>query len=175
MNWTELLNAGIEEAYRSTEGLLRHVDDTMLAWKPDTGENWMTVGQLLRHLPEACGFCMRGFVTGEWGMPEGVDPADAVPESMLPTAEEMKSVESVDEAKRLLAEDKELAYAMVKQAGEDRLENQATTAPWDPMEMPLGRRLLGMIEHLAMHRAQLFYYLKLMGKPVNTHSLYGMD
>jgi hypothetical protein len=30
------------------------------------------------------------------------------------------------------------------------------------------------VEHLGNHQSQLFYYLKLMGKPVNTMHLYGM-
>ena len=40
--------------------------------------------------------------------------------------------------------------------------------------MRLGHRLLGMIGHLTQHKAQLFYYLKLQGKPVNTMHLWGM-
>ena len=69
MNWKELLNAEVEYLYRVTEGLFERVDDESLAWKPATGENWMTMGQLLQHIPTACGFCMRGLVTGDWGMP----------------------------------------------------------------------------------------------------------
>ncbi len=30
-----------------------------------------------------------------------------------------------------------------------------------------------MIEHLKQHKGQLFYYLKLQGKPVNTSDLWG--
>ena len=174
MNWTELLNAEIEDKFRVTEGLLALADDSMLDWKPSSGENWMTLGQLLWHLPEACGFCMRGFVTENWQMPADVDPAEAVPDEMIPPAAEMRAASSVEEVRDLLAADKELAYAMVAEAGEERLANQPSTAPWDPTPMPLGRRLLGMVEHLSVHRAQLFYYLKLMGKPVTTKDLYGV-
>jgi hypothetical protein len=31
-----------------------------------------------------------------------------------------------------------------------------------------------MVGHLAQHKGQLFYYLKLQGKPVNTAHLWGM-
>jgi hypothetical protein len=31
-----------------------------------------------------------------------------------------------------------------------------------------------MVDHLFCHKNQLFYYLKLMGKPVDTGSLWGM-
>jgi len=34
--------------------------------------------------------------------------------------------------------------------------------------------LNAMIGHLATHKAQLFYYLKLQGKPVNTGHLWGV-
>ncbi|MHC4939273.1 MAG: DinB family protein [Planctomycetota bacterium] len=174
MNWTELLNAEIADKFRRTEALLEMVDDSMLEWRPPAGENWMTMGQLIWHLPEACGFCMRGFVTEGWQMPESIDPVDAAPEGLMPTADDMRAATSVDEVKRKLAEDKELAYAMVKQAGEERLQNESSTAPWDPRPMPLGQRLLGMVEHLTVHQAQLFYYLKMIGKPVNTGDMYGV-
>jgi hypothetical protein len=39
--------------------------------------------------------------------------------------------------------------------------------------MILGQRLLQMVAHLAQHKAQLFYYLKLQGKPVHTGHLWG--
>ena len=76
MNFTDLLKNEMEGAYRATEGLLELVDDDSLNWKPEAGRNWMTVGQLLMHIPTACGFCCRGFVTGDWGMPEGASIED---------------------------------------------------------------------------------------------------
>jgi uncharacterized damage-inducible protein DinB len=169
MNWTELLHAEIDDKFRATEGLLAMVDDSMLGWAPDAGENWMTTGQLIHHLPDACGFCIRGFVTGEWPAPPEGDP-----DAMMPPASAMTAAKSVQEARDRLAADRKVAHAMVDEAGEERLANEASTAPWDPTAMPLGRRLLGMVEHLSMHRAQLFYYLKMMGKPVDTMKLYGL-
>ncbi|MHC4408881.1 MAG: DinB family protein [Planctomycetota bacterium] len=175
MNWTALLNAEIEDKFQSTAALLGMVDDSMLGWKPPSGENWMTMGQLIWHLPEACGFCMRGFVTEGWELPAAVDPADAAPEGLMPQADDMRAATSADEVVAKFAEDKELAHAMVAEAGEERLANEVSTAPWDPRPMPLGQRLLGMVEHLTVHRAQLFYYLKLMGKPVGTKDMYGVS
>ena len=34
--------------------LMGQVDPGSLDWKPATGSNWMTVGQLLQHLTNAC-------------------------------------------------------------------------------------------------------------------------
>jgi hypothetical protein len=173
VNWTELLRKEIETTYKATEGLLELVDEDMLGWKPATGTNWMTTGQLLHHLPEACGVLCRGFVTGVWPMPAGTTPADMAPEDMLPPAEAMATATSVAAVREALAEDKALALEMVAEAGEENLADQDTHAPWDPDPMKLGQRLLHMVGHLGTHKAQLFYYLKLQGKPVNTWTLYG--
>lgn len=173
MDWTELLKAEIESTYGVTEKLLDLVDDGDLDWKPGTGSNWMTTGQLLNHVGEACGMAFRGFVSGDWGLPEGKDLSDLSPEEMLPPAEAMPTIRSVKEAKEKLGADKQLALAVLAKTSAEDLEKIAT-APWDPTEMSLGHRLLQMVEHLKHHKAQLFYYLKLQGKPVNTANLWGM-
>ena len=137
----------------------------------------MTTGQLLMHLTNACGFCCRGFLTGDWGMPEGAcadggeipQGVDAAPAESLPT------VASVAEARRLVALDHEMTLAMIREAGEAKLDGMMVAAPWYPQHpQPLGRQFLGMVYHLDSHKSQLFYYLKLMGRDVNTMNLWGM-
>jgi len=174
MNWTELLTSEIEETYRATEGLMRRVDDAQLDWKPSDGENWMSMGQLLEHCTTACGFCMRGLVTGDWGMPEGQASEDMAEEDMLPPAEKMPGAESAAQTIEKLAADKQVALASLAEAGEQRMANDPCPAPWDPSPMLLGQRLLGMVGHLTHHKAQLFYYLKAQGVDVSTPDLYGM-
>ena len=66
------------------------------------------------------------------------------------------------------------ALQIIEFAGEDCLSNKRVAAPWAPdSEYALGRRLLHMVLHLDRHKAQLFYYLKLQGEPVNTADLWG--
>lgn len=186
MNWTTLLNASVEDTTKATDALMAMVSDDDLAWKPASGRNWMTTGQLLMHLTNSCGFCCRGFLTGDWGMPEGDcqgTPPDGcgaegggIPmEAMLPPAEALPTITSVAEARRLLAEDRALALAMIKEAGEGKLDGMMVSAPWCPdAPQPLGQQFLGMVGHLQSHKSQLFYYLKLMGRDVNTMHLWGM-
>jgi uncharacterized damage-inducible protein DinB len=174
MKWTELLKSEIETAYATTAKLMDKVDPGSLTWKPATGGNWMTVGQLLMHLSNSCGAGCKGFVTADWGLPPGKKLEDLPPEEMMPPAEKLPTIESVEQAKKLLAEDKALALGMVDRAGESDLENRKFGAPWDPSNSkPLGRHLLMMIQHLDRHKSQLFYYLKLQGKPVDTTDLWG--
>ncbi len=174
MSWSELLRREIEATYSATDGLMSMVDADKLDWKPATGENWMTTGQLLHHLTNACGFCVKGFVTGDWSTPEGIDLEEMPQDDMLPPAEALPTVESVQQARTLLAEDKNLALDMLAEVSEDDLVTRDAPAPWDPTPMRLGHRLLSMVGHLNNHKGQLFYYLKLQGKPVNTGHLYGM-
>jgi hypothetical protein len=174
MNWTEIIKGEIEHSYKTADGLIGMVDNDKLNWKPATGSNWMTTGQLLLHLATACGAPCKGFVTGDWGMPADVDPSKLNPEDMLPPAEKLPSLATIAEARQLLEQDKQTALAMVIKAGEADLANKPAPAPWDPRPVNLGLRLLSMVDHLNQHKGQLFYYLKLQGKPVNTGHLWGM-
>jgi uncharacterized damage-inducible protein DinB len=191
MNWKELIRGNIEYTFACTEAMIDLVDEDKLDWKPETGQNWMTTGQLLLHIATSCGAPMKGFATGDWGMPEGMDvnnlkPEDLEkmglpkdmdvknmkPEEMLPPAENLPTISSIAEAKEAIAEDKQLALETLEQTSEEDLATKIATAPWDQMELNLGKRYLQMIQHLESHKSQLFYYLKLQGKPVNTGTLW---
>ena len=148
MNWTELLNASVEENYRATDGLMALVEDADLDWKPATGKNWMTTGQLLMHLTNACGACCKGFLTGDWGFPEDA-PMPEEGESMLPPAEALPAIDSVQAARDLLAADKQVALDMIAQAGEAKLAGETVAAPWEPdSARTYGEQFLGMVQHL---------------------------
>jgi hypothetical protein len=62
---------------------------------------------------------------------------------------------------------------MVAMCSDESLDTTMVAAPWSPEKKPLGYNLLDMVEHLKTHRSQLFYYLKLQGKPVHTGHLWG--
>ena len=173
MNWKELLTSEIHYTYNVTERLLDLVDEDSLEWKPSSENNWMTTGQLLMHLTDACGAPIRGFVKGDWGLPEGADITDLSPDDMLPPAEKFPTIGSVTETRELLEKDKQLALTMLVECDEEELANKIAAAPWDSSEMILGHPLLQMVLHLSHHKTQLFYYLKLQGKKVNTSHLWG--
>ncbi|MCP4724756.1 MAG: DinB family protein [bacterium] len=173
MNWKDMITDSINYNYEVTGDLFDLIDEDKLDWKPSETNNWMTMGQLLKHLSEGTGSAFKGFVTGDWGIPDGVNMEDMKPEEMLRPAEKLPSAESLSEAKEILDDDKKLALEMLEKCSEERLDTEAAPAPWDPDEMILGRRLMQMILHQTSHRHQLFYYLKLMGKPVNTGHLWG--
>ncbi len=173
MSLVEVLVQEMEVNYKVTEKLFRLVEPGQLGWKPPTGSNWMTVGQLLMHCSQAGGVAVRAFVTGDWGMPDGVDMKNIPPEEMLPPAEKLPAVESVDQALRLLAEDREVGITTLKGLDEAELLQRRFSAPWGGLEFTLLQHILHMINHLGQHKGQLFYYLKLLGKDVKTGDLWG--
>jgi uncharacterized damage-inducible protein DinB len=174
MTLLEVLRQESEQAYRVTECLFRRVEPDALDWKPATGQNWMTIGQLLMHCTIACGQSIRAFVTGDWGLPEGVRFEDLKPEDMLPPASKLPAVETVDQALSLLAADREIAMAQLAALDEARLLTECFPAPWGGAPRTLFQHVYNMIGHLGQHKGQLFYYLKLRGQDVNTADLYGV-
>jgi uncharacterized damage-inducible protein DinB len=166
MKWTDLIATEVEYTYGCTQKLMDLVDEDSLGWKPAAGDNWMTTGELLMHITDLCGATFKGYITGDWLMPEGADPSEMSDDDT--SAQDMLT--SVAEAKKLLAANKQLALDMLAQAGEERLENDRI--PVGLTEEKLGYRLLWMVGHMAQHKGQLFYYLKLQGKPVDTNHLW---
>ena len=157
MKWTELLRSEMDKNYAATRGLMQLAEGENLSWKPSQGSNWMTLGELLQHCTIACGWCCDAFLTGKWDPPKSG----------------FKPVKSAGEAIKLLDTDRKLALKCVDKAGEARLEEEIVQAPWGT-ETTLGVQFLDMAQHLNIHKAQLFYYLKMLGKPVHTGNMWGL-
>jgi hypothetical protein len=170
MTLTQVLVDEAEGTYAIVERLVRRVADDELSWKPWEGQEWMTMGQLLMHLASfGCGKAVQGFVKGEW--PSEVESED--PEVHVPPAAALPAVLTVQEALDLLAEDRRVTLSCIAAAGEPNLLARRLAAPWGGRELPLFQQLLEMLKHLAQHKGQLFYYLKLMGKTVDSRDLWG--
>ncbi len=173
MGLVEVLKQDAEIVYGATETLMRRVPPEALEWKPPSGKNWMTVAQLLMHCTNACGMGMRAFLTGDFGLPEGVRYEDLKPEEILPPATNLPAIGNVEEALRLLGEDRALAQRTLAQVDESTLLGDRYRAPWGGPAVTLYQHLESMVAHLAQHKGQLFYYLKLMGQDVSTVDLWG--
>ncbi|HTT67407.1 MAG TPA: DinB family protein [Gemmatimonadales bacterium] len=170
---TDVLLEEARTTYAVTEKLFRRVSDADLAWKPSaSGTEWMTTGQLLMHCAcFGCGKAAHGFVTGDWGG-ELAEYGEAGTHAQLPTAAELPAVESVVQAQRLLEVDRTLTLDAIAQADAADLLGGRLPAPWGGPPLTLFQHILHMIAHLAQHKGQLFYYLKLMGRDVGTADLW---
>jgi hypothetical protein len=169
-----VLIAEAESVYRVTENLFSLIEARDLAWIPPTGSNWMSVSQLLLHCASfGCGKAVRGFVRGEWDDPPDPENEITRADQHIPPVSDLQGVESVEEARALLSADHKLTIQCLSEVDEDRLLSETITAPWGGPPLILFRHLLMMIAHLAQHKGQLFYYLKLMGKDVGSRDLWG--
>lgn len=174
MTLKQVLFEEAEANYSIAKKLFRRVSDHELSWTPAAGGNWMSMGQLLMHCASyGCGKAIQGFVKGDWGVPESSGTDALTSEDHVPPVAALPSVVSVEQALELLASDRSLAVSCIEAADEGKLLNPRVSAPWGGPEVPLFQHLLHMIDHLAQHKGQLFYYLKLMGKNVDTSDLWG--
>ena len=174
MTLKQVLLEEAEATYSIAEKLFRLVADEELSWKPTTGRNWMSVGQLLMHCASfGCGKAIQGFVKGDWGLPGDSGINAMTSENHVPPVAALLSVASIEQALELLARDRSLAMNCIAAADERDLLDPRVAAPWGGPEVSLFQHLLRMIAHLAQHKGQLFYYLKLMGKDVDTNDLWG--
>jgi hypothetical protein len=170
-----ILKNEAETTYIITEKLFQHVSNDELLWIPPIGNNWMNMGQFLMHCTDnGCGKAIKGFVKGDWGLPEGISMEDLSAKDHVPPQTVLPGVKSIEEALELLEADKKLALTCLEDIEENRLLDKAFIAPWGGQELFLFQHLLQMITHLAQHKGQLFYYLKLMGKDLNTSDLWGV-
>ena len=170
MTLKQVLTEEAERTYAVTARLIGRVSDAELGWKPAaSGTEWMSLGQLLMHCATCgCGMAVRGFITDDWGVPGG-----AAEVAQLPPASALPSARSVGQALALLEEDRRLTLDNLATVREDDLLARRSSAPWGGPVESLFQHLLHMIAHLAQHKGQLFYYLKLMGKDVATPDLWG--
>jgi DinB superfamily len=174
MTLKDILLDETEKVYTVTKNLFNLVSNNELQWIPASGKNWMTVEQLLKHCASfGCGKAVQGFVKGDWGLPEGSNMEELNEEDHVPSQAALPSVENVEEAILLLEEDRRLTISCISDVDESDLLNKTSTAPWGGAELTLFQHLLLMIAHLNQHKGQLFYYLKLMGKNVNSKDLWG--
>jgi hypothetical protein len=171
----EVLLEDARATYLITEKLFHRVADSELLWRPTTGRDWMTVGQLLMHCANyGCGKAIRGFVRGDWDLPKGENFQDLGATQDVPAAAALPSVKSVEQALDLLERDRRLALSCIREVEETELLAKRIIAPWGGPALSLFQQLVLMIAHLAQHKGQLFYYLKLMDKDLNTSDLWGV-
>ena len=167
MSWTETQQREFAYTYGASTILMKLVAEDELGYQPPTPEGaeatgWMTMGQLLHHMTGACGAMCKAFEANDWTPIMSNVPG------------EPPSAASVAEALTALEADRLVGLAAIEQATEDRMETQQITAPWG-IEGSLGQQFLDSVKHLAQHKSQLFYYLKLLGRPVHTGHLWGME
>jgi hypothetical protein len=147
---------------RPAEKLIALVPPDKLAWKP--GPTFMSLGQVICHLSDGVGSGLEMLVTGKWPPMEEMEAGMKL--------EKMPSC-GPEEALEKLVKDAKTLRTTLDGISEADFTNRVVSVPWGwkaKMEI-MGVSFLG---HFDNHKMQLFIYLKLLGLPVNTETLYGV-
>ncbi len=144
---------------RVTDTLIRISPADKLGWKP--APTSLSVGQLLHHL----GTCP-GVIT-------------MAADNAFPTAEQLRKVieeefkhsDDPSTAAKRLADNFAVARTQLSGLSDADLLQRMVTPPYGG-PVPLAASLLFAIQHQTNHTMQLFQYLKILGLPVNTETLY---
>jgi uncharacterized damage-inducible protein DinB len=146
------------------KNMVAMIPDDKLDWAP--GEGFMTVGQVLKHLTE--NWCVvKMMATNEWPFSSMEEMAEAMKLENMPTC-------TKPEAWSAMERDLNDAVDYIKhELSEGDLLNKEISAPWG-FKGPIWKAVLMANEHQINHKMQLHIYMKQLGLPVSTETLYAM-
>jgi len=148
------------DCYKPAASLLRMVPADKLNWKP--GPTFMSLGQLICHLSGGVGSDLNVLLAGTW--PSAEEMEKGMKTENIPAC-------GVEEALAKLERDKTTLREVLARITEDDFANKVVSVPWG-WRSKFERMALDFREHFVNHKMQLFTYLKLLGLPVNTATLY---
>lgn len=146
------------DAFKPAETMLKMVPADKLDWKP--GPTFMSLGELICHLSEGIGSELRMALTNSWPKME-MDPSKPPSHPSC----------GVEEALAKLEKDKSTLREILDSVTEEEFANKLLSVPWG-WQNKMERMALDFRDHFVHHKMQLFTYLKLLGFPVNTQTLY---
>jgi len=149
------------QSIQPAEKLIGMVPADKLNWKP--GPTFMSIGQVLSHLSDGVGGGLETLVSGKWPPMEEMEVGMKL--------ENMTSC-GIQEALSKLDKDKATLRAALDGMSEDDFTNRVVSVPWG-WKAKFEIMSVAFLGHFNNHKMQLFTYLKLLGLPVNTESLYG--
>ena len=149
------------ESVRPAEKLIGMVPADKLDWKP--GPTFMSLGQLVCHLSDGLGGGFEMLLSGKW------PPSEEMEAGMK--LENMPSC-GVQDALDKLEKDKKILRTALDSISEADFTSRVVSVPWG-WKAKLEIISISFLGHFNNHKMQLFTYLKLVGLPVNTETLYG--
>jgi len=151
----------VMQSVRPAEKLISMVPTDKLDWRP--GPTFMSTGQVIFHLSDGLGVGLETMLSGKWPPSEEMEAAMKL--------ENMPSC-SFQEALDRLAKDSRILRSTLDGITDADFTNRIVSVPWG-WNAKLEIMAVHFLVHFSHHKMQLFSYLKLLGLPVNTESLYG--
>ncbi len=153
----------MQRTQKPLTNMVEMIPEDKLDWAPDEG--FMTTGQLINHLTE------------NWSVVKMMVNADfPFTEEGLADALKLENMKSMSKTDALAAMDKDLNDAIAyitDEISDDDFFGKVVSAPWG-FKGEIWQAVGMANDHQIGHKMQLHLYLKLMGQPVHTGTLYGM-
>jgi hypothetical protein len=154
----------MRDTQRPLKAMVQMIPDDKLDWAP--GDEFMTAGQLIKHLSE--NWCVvRMMVEGNWPFSSMEEMMEAMALENLPSCTKEEAIEAM--GKDLL----DAVTYIDETFTEEEFFTRRVAAPWG-FDGELWKAVLMAKDHQLNHKMQLHQYLKLLGLPVDTSTLYGM-
>jgi len=142
--------------------LIGMVPADKLNWRP--GPTFMSVGQVLCHLSDGLGGGFEMLLSGKWPSMEEME--EGMKLENLPSCSPQEALDKLEKDKKILRQ-------VLDGMSQEDFTNKVVSVPWG-WKAKMERMAIGFLEHFTNHKMQLFTYLKLLGLPVNTQTLYGV-
>jgi uncharacterized damage-inducible protein DinB len=152
----------VMENYRPAEKLIGMVPADKFKWQP--GPTFMSVGQVICHLSDGLGGGLEMLLGGQW--PSMEEMAEGMKLENLPSCSPQEALDKLEKDKKTLRQ-------VLEGVSEQDFTNKVVSVPWG-MTAKMECMAIHFLEHFTNHKMQLFTYLKLLGLPVDTETLYGM-
>jgi uncharacterized damage-inducible protein DinB len=145
------------------KGMIEMVPEDKLDWAPD--KNFMSTAQVLKHLSE--NWCViKMMVTNQWPFNDFKEMQESL------KLENMSGCSKAEALQAIETDLNETIDFIEKDISEEDFFSKMVSAPWG-FEGEIWKAVLMVNNHQVNHKMQLHLYLKLLGKPVNTQTLYG--
>jgi len=151
----------VMQAYQPALTMIRMAPADKLDWRP--GPKFMSLGQVVCHLSTGLGTELRVMLTGNWPTMEEMDKG--MRQENMPAC-------TPAEALANLGKDKTTLREILAGVSAEDFAQKVVSVPWGA-KGKIEQMALYFREHFTNHKQQLFTYLKLLGLPVDTTTLYG--
>jgi uncharacterized damage-inducible protein DinB len=144
--------------------MVEMIPDDKLDWAP--GEGFMTVGHVLKHVSE--NWCViKMMAMNEWPFSSMEEAVEAMKLENMPVCTKAEALSAMEQDLN------DVVDYIKNEISEEDFLNREISAPWG-FKGPIWKAVLLAKEHQINHKMQLHIYMKLLGLPVDTETLYGM-
>lgn len=153
----------MQHAQAPLKGMIEMIPNDKMDWAPAPG--FMNIGQVLKHLSENWCF-LKMMVTGNFPSQSEAEMAEAMKLENMPTCTKAEAIAAMEK-------DIDDTIKFFQEISEEDFFSKVISAPWG-FKGEIWKAVLMIKEHSTNHKMQLHLYLKLLGLPVHTGTLYGM-